>query len=296
MGTRISPEYVQQFICDKCSKCFISKEFLKKHMSTSHSELSSFNINILDSIQNLDNLSDIDIEGLNPEDIVESSMKVGCNIEDLLGKNSGLKTEFDCNICGTKFDNKVAQQKHKKSSHKRPQVFKCEDCGSEFTSGQTLKAHIQSIHEGIKKVCSICLKPVVDLTRHVRTQHKNGNKRDFPCNVCNSQFRTKFSLQRHKETVHLKVKAWACDLCEKSFGEKRDMERHKKAVHFGIKNKSNLWNCPECDISFKLRKEYDSHKSSYHAQLSEEEIVRFLNYEMEIKEKQKYQINCYKLV
>ena len=94
----------------------------------------------------------------------------------------------------------------------------------------------------------------------------------------------------------MKVKAWACDLCEKAFGEKRDMERHKKAVHFGIKNKSNLWNCPECNISFKLRKEYDSHKSSYHAQLSEEEIVRFLNYEMEIKEKQKYQINCYKLV
>ena len=292
----ISPEYVQQLICEKCNKCFISKDFLNKHMQTSHSELPSFNINLLDSIQTLDNLSDIDIEGLNPEDIVESSMKVGCNVEDLLSKNSGLKPYFNCKICGSIFDNKAAQQKHRNSFHKKPQVHKCEDCGSEFTSSQTLKAHVQSIHEGIKKVCSICLKPVVDLTRHVRTQHKNGDKRDFPCNVCNAQFRTKFSLQRHKETVHLKVKAWACDLCEKSFGEKRDMERHKKAVHFGIKNKNNLWNCPECNITFKLRKEYDSHKSSYHAQLSEEEIVRFLNYEMEIKEKQKYQVNDYKLV
>ena len=89
----------------------------------------------------------------------------------------------------------------------------------------------------------------------------------------------------------MKLKAWSCDLCEKCFGEKRDMVRHKNAVHFGIKNKNNTWNCPECNITFKLRREYDDHKASHHSQLSEEQIVKFLNSEMEARQKQKFQIN-----
>ena len=105
-------------------------------------------------------------------------------------------------------------------------------------------------------------------------------------------FRTNFSLQRHKETVHLKLKAWACDLCEKSFGEKRDMTRHKNAVHFGIKNKNVCWKCPECDIMFKLRREYDKHKAAYHSLLSDQQIIKFLNSEMESKS-QKFQINTF---
>ena len=75
------------------------------------------------------------------------------------------------------------------------------------------------------------------------------------------------------------------------FGERRDMIRHKNAVHFGIKNKSSVWNCPECDILFKLRRDYDKHKAAYHSELNEEQIVKFLNSEMEAKQKQKFSIN-----
>ena len=92
--------------------------------------------------------------------------------------------------------------------------------------------------------------------------------------------------------MHLKLKAWACDLCEKSFGEKRDMMRHKKAVHFGIKNKNVCWKCPECDIMFKLRREYDKHKAAYHSLLSDQQIVKFLNTEMESKNQQ-FQVNTF---
>jgi len=106
--------------------------------------------------------------------------------------------------------------------------------------------------------------------------------------------RTNFSLQRHKETVHLKLKAWLCDLCEKSFGEKRDMIRHKNAIHFGIKNKQSKWVCPECNVVFKLRREYDHHKTLFHANLTEEQVVRFLNSEMESK-RQRIQAHSLKL-
>ena len=70
------------------------------------------------------------------------------------------------------------------------------------------------------------------------------------------------------------------------------MTRHKNAVHFGIKNKYSHWKCPECDIVFKLRREYEAHKAAYHSLLSDHQIVKFLNSEMESKN-QKFQINTF---
>ena len=287
-----------QFSCPSCSRLFISKDFLDKHISSFHSEVSPFSISYIDTLQDISSeqsLGSIDeiemMETLNtgsPSDILKKGTL------DVLLSNTSAKVEvvsdFPCNSCPEKFDSKLALQRHKKTSHRKRQQFKCEDCESVFTSNQTLKAHVQSVHEGIKKVCSLCLKPVFDLTRHIRDQHKNGDKREYHCDICSGGFRTNFALQRHKENVHLKLKAWSCDLCDKSFGEKRDMTRHKQAVHFGIKNKLSVWRCPECPVQFKLRREYDDHKASYHSQLSEQQIVKFLNSEMEAKSKQKFQI------
>jgi len=304
---KINSSSVQQFKCDECNKYFITKDFLNKHVGLVHPELTTF-INIFNGNleglglnnddQRLDNLDDIediiDVEHFNEEDLSNSSLlKSDC--EDVLLSNPIKMPDvrIECKVCGVYFGNKVEFIKHKKIAHKRPQSFKCEECSSEFTSKQTLKSHMQSVHEGIKKVCSLCLKPVADLARHIRTQHKNEGKREFACDLCQISFRTNFSLQRHKETVHLKVKSWFCDLCEKSFGEKRDMERHKNAIHFGIKNKQSKWVCPECNIVFKLRREYDQHKSIFHANLTEEQVVKFLNSEMETKRQKT--VNNFKL-
>lgn len=295
---------MQQFHCEKCNKYFISKDFLEKHNALVHPELSTF-INIFNGnleglgINNddeaLSNLEDIegiiDVEHFNEENLSSNSLlKSDC--EDVLLDIPDSKIE--CKMCGVYFSDKGTFIKHKKIAHKKAQSFKCEECKSEFTSKQTLKAHMQSFHEGIKKVCSFCLKPVADLARHVRSQHKNEGKKDFPCDSCHTFFRTNFSLQRHKETVHLKLKAWLCDLCEKSFGEKRDMIRHKNAIHFGIKNKQSKWVCPECNVVFKLRREYDHHKTLFHANLTEEQVVKFLNSEMESK-RQRIQAHSLKL-
>ena len=141
-----------------------------------------------------------------------------------------------CNVCSEKFETKPQLQKHKKTAHKKVTSFSCEEYSSVYTSRQSLKEHVQSVHEGIKKVCSNCLKPVLDLTRHIRNQHKNEEQRNFHCDICDTNFRTNYILVRHKEIKHLKVKAWSCDLCDKQFGEKRDMIRHKNAIHFKIKN------------------------------------------------------------
>ena len=43
---------------------------------------------------------------------------------------------------------------------------------------------------------------------------------------------------------------------------------------------------------FKLRREYDKHKAAYHSLLSDQQIVNFLNTEMETKNQQ-FQVNTF---
>ena len=309
-----STRTIEQFKCNQCSKCFISAVFLEKHIRQIHADASTDlgfirtmingNLETLELNTEYGDLNDLDvINSINIDvDACASSDSVGQSKTEndnnvVLGSEDAFHEpirEVACKICHKLFANKLALSKHRKSAHKRQQKHRCDDCGSEFTSRQTLRAHMSSIHEGIKKVCSICLKPVADLVRHVRSQHRNAKKKEYFCNVCESAFRTSFSLQRHKDTVHMKLKAWLCDLCEKTFGEKRDMLRHKNAIHFGIKNKHTKWTCPECNIVFKLRREYDEHKTTFHSTLTEEQVVKFLNAELESK-KQKFHISAYKL-
>jgi len=296
MPIQVDVTTVQQFKCDFCNKFFISKDFLDNHIKVVHADLTLTSIfsgnleglSLNNDDHNLSNFHDLDFSF--SEDL-ESQPFLKTESQDSIASNCA---KISCKVCGVCFADKAAFSNHKKLAHKRPQSFKCEQCGSEFTSKQTLKSHIQSLHEGIKKVCSFCLKPVADLARHIRTQHKNEGKRDFACDLCPMNFRTNFSLQRHKETVHLKVKAWVCDLCEKSFGEKRDMIRHKNAIHFGIKNKQSKWTCPECKVIFKLRRDYDQHKTMFHPNLTEEQVVEFLYSEMQSK-KQKFQVTSFKM-
>ena len=183
---------VHQFKCEKCSKFFISKEFLDKHLLSTHTEIPPYNISILNSDiedSQLANLEDIEsiINFTNEND--SSLLKAGCIDVLFSSTDTATSSGFQCKLCKESFDSRQQLQRHKKTSHKKQVTHKCEDCGAEFTSSQTLKSHIQTIHEGIKKVCSVCLKPVVDLTRHIRVQHKNGEKRNFQCDICDSKFR-----------------------------------------------------------------------------------------------------------
>jgi len=304
---------VEQFRCNSCTKCFISAAFLDKHMRQAHASetadlgfirtMINGNLETLELSTDYGDLNDLDaINSINIDvDAGSSHDHVGHlkteNDNLVLGSEDAFHEpirEVACKVCQKLFPNKLALSKHRKSAHKKQQKHRCEDCGSEFTSKQTLRAHMSSIHEGIKKVCSICLRPVADLVRHVRSQHRNVKKKEYDCDVCNMQFRTNFALQRHKNTLHMKLKAWPCDMCEKTFGEKRDMQRHKNSVHFGIKKKHTRWTCPECNIVFKLRREYDDHKTTFHAALTEEQVVKFLNAELESK-KQKFHISAHNM-
>ena len=61
--------------------------------------------------------------------------------------------------------------------------FECQICEKYFENEQSLKTHIESVHEGIKFQCEICGKEYSDksnLKRHISSVHK--------CKICEKNF------------------------------------------------------------------------------------------------------------
>ena len=63
---------------------------------------------------------------------------------------------------------------------------------------------------------------------------------NYICDICRKEFSTKFSLQRHNETINCKEKIEAkfCKICDKVFADKQGLQRHLKTKKH-IQNVSN---------------------------------------------------------
>ena len=68
--------------------------------------------------------------------------------------------------------------------------FKRSTCSSDFKSKQSLKKHIENIHEG---------------------------KKLFGCTICNARFHLKIDANRHIEITHEGKIAFSCPICDYRF-------------------------------------------------------------------------------
>ena len=74
--------------------------------------------------------------------------------------------------------------KHVASVHERK--IKCNICDASFASNQSIKIHIDSVHEGEKP---------------------------FNCNICDASFTEKGNLNKHVASVHEGKKPFTCKFC-----------------------------------------------------------------------------------
>ena len=77
----------------------------------------------------------------------------------------------------------------------------------------------------------------------------------FKCESCGTVLSNKNNLERHKLTVHQRIKNAKCDLCGKDFFTSHHVKLHKLRVHEGVKEKYKRRNdvtirCNICDNSF----------------------------------------------
>ena len=89
-----------------------------------------------------------------------------------------------------------------------------------------------------------------------------SDEKKYVCDLCESKFKTKCDLKRHKMFVHEIGVVWEnCDLCESKCKTKSNLKSHKLKKHnIGLEWK----NCDLCESKFKTKGEFQKHKMHIH--------------------------------
>ena len=142
--------------------------------------------------------------------------------------------------------------------------YKCPICDKNVSSKQSLKEHIESMHDKKKFECSECgysFKHGGNLNKHKKICHEGGDYK-YSCKQCNKDFSTKQSLKRHTFSVHLGQKH-TCEQCSKCFTTQSSLSIHIKHIHGGKK-----FSCDKCNSNFSSVSVLYNHKKNVHEKLT----------------------------
>ncbi|CAL8114648.1 unnamed protein product [Orchesella dallaii] len=138
---------------------------------------------------------------------------------------------FWCNMCDYEFSGKETLEIHHKQHNKKQHYkkYRCETCSKSFDYKRNLMRHLQT--------------------------HNLSRPRPYVCTICNTDFITFNSLQKHSRVVHQKIQKYSCVFCEKQFGCLSSLNRHIIG-HVGEKH----FFCDICDKEFMRRNLLRDHK------------------------------------
>ncbi|KAJ6641733.1 Transcription factor grauzone [Pseudolycoriella hygida] len=134
--------------------------------------------------------------------------------------------------CGRKYTRRGCALRHIQY-HLDPNLFRCDQCGKQFSDERFLKAHIEN-HEPLNLrafKCDLCPK---SFTREFKLiSHKEFVHCPVQCDDCGMSFLSRSKLSTHIKNAHQpKVETTRiCDICGKSFANKYVIETHMKAKH-----------------------------------------------------------------
>ena len=121
-------------------------------------------------------------------DILENFMGIGqfswtISFKKLRAKKFSLKIEMavkrnKCNHCGKSYSTTETMKLHIKTVHKGLKLFSCTSCDKKYTQSHNLASHIKIVHEGQK------------------------TEKLYKCALCDKSFTQSHSLKSHNEHVH----------------------------------------------------------------------------------------------
>ena len=198
----------------------------------------------------------------------KDKLKEGARKYHELNKDKSIGQNYICSLCGKSFTQAGTLRQHVKSIHEgikkvRKKVV-CDTCGKEFSGLYELKNHVKFVHEGVKdQECKYCGKLFGEkgtLRNHIKSIHEK--LKEHSCEICGKSFNLLYELKEHIKTVHEKegFKDVICNICGQGFKTTKYMKDHIKFVHDKIKDHK----CQECEKAFVSANHLQIHVKSVH--------------------------------
>ena len=168
----------------------------------------------------------------------------------------------DCVECGKRLQ-RVSMKQHIFIQHSDAFVpFQCQHCEYPAKSKAELKRHIKIKHEEANPVnCPWCGTYVKCLERHLRRtecnipENERKEVKTTSCDICLKKFTNKcnsninLALERHKKTVHEKIKDVHCERCDYKTYTKNNLYVHVKRMHEGRPYREQCPKCPKMVVN-----------------------------------------------
>ncbi|CRK95900.1 CLUMA_CG009346, isoform A [Clunio marinus] len=221
--------------CEVCGKMILNKE-LKPHLNTVHFNIKPYQCDICGRKFNkktplayhLNTHIDFRTKDFDCQ-ICESSYLSKAALRSHILKNHERPKHLTCSLCRRCFKTEKSLKNHKL----RPCRLPCEVCGKILLK-ENLKHHINRVHYNIKPyqcdICGLKTSRKTHLANHVNT-HNDFRTKKFHCQICESSFFDKGSLQFHILNVHEKPKHLTCSLCRRTFATEEGLKNHKLQPH-----------------------------------------------------------------
>ena len=193
---------------------------------------------------------------------------------------------FQCDNCGKKFNRKDSLRRHIGnvfSSDGSPR-YKYIHCGKKYCTELLLKTHANlCLSEDESKSTKQSSIRVPD------TELDNTN--DFICFICSESFQHKSSLVQHRKLAHEDI--LECDLCHSNFKSRFALERHENDVFL---NDSPRYKCKHCTDYFCTGKQLKKHISKEHqshiCQFCDQHFAKQSNLNLHLKKREKNGCSC----
>ena len=175
---------------------------------------------------------------------------------------------FICKFCDESFGTQSYLNSHIALFHENISIFSCKECEEKFTSQYKLDTHHSIEHERHEHECPECgrtFKRKGDLNRHINTVHMK--LKPHKCHICcREAFTQKASLERHIKSVHENIRDHVCDICKEAFHTLGNLNSHIRQVHLEERNHK----CPLCDEQFFRSAGLKQHISTIHRDQKQE--------------------------
>ncbi|XP_052763566.1 zinc finger protein 84-like [Mya arenaria] len=263
---------LKQFTCHDCSKSFVSKGSLDRHVAAVHSDIRPFQCHKCEKAFKVkDNLTKHLKVHEDPKYRCEVCGKT-CTENGNLKKHMRTHTKekpFVCEVCGKKYGRKVLLDNHCRiHTGEKPYTCTIEGCDKTFRCYSNLQQHIKTHVPGNPYICDICGRGFKQKGR--LNHHRKGHTIEYrwQCQFCEERFKSLFPYKNHlarnhpdkkeeiEESTHIKL--FQCTLCQKMFGDKEDLIRHTY-----IHNNEKPFNCQYCSKRFNDKSNMRQHEKTH---------------------------------